>query len=38
MHAHCSLNSEKVPGGDNGEIKAAGNGTGHPTSHANGSG
>ena len=38
MLAHCSTSSEWVPGGHTGEIKAARRGTGHPTSHADGSG
>ena len=38
MLAYCSPSSERVPGGNSGEIKAAREGTGHPTSHADGSG
>ena len=36
--AHCSPSSKWVPSGNTGEIKAARKGTGHPTSHADGSG
>ena len=38
MLAHCSPSSKWVPGGNTGEIKAARKGTGHPSSHADGSG
>ena len=38
MLAHCSPSSKWVPGGNTGEIKEARKGTGHPTSHADGSG
>ena len=38
MLAHCSPSSEWLPGCNNGEIKAARKGTGHPTPHADGSG
>ena len=36
--AHCSPSSTWVPNGNTGEIKAARKGTGHPNSHADGSG
>ena len=38
MFTHCSPSSKWVPGGNIGEIQAAKKGTGHPTSHADGSG
>ena len=38
MLAHYSPSSEWIPGGNTEEIKAARKGTGHPTSHADGSG
>ena len=38
MLAHCSPSSKWVPGGNTGEINAVKKGTGHPTSHADGSG
>ena len=38
MLAHCSHSSEWVPYGNTGEIKAVKQGTGHPNSHADGSG
>ena len=36
--AHCSPSSKWVPSGNTREIKAARKGTGHPTSHTDGSG
>ena len=38
MFPRCSPSSEWVPGDRTGEIKAVRKGTGHPTSHADGSG